>query len=253
MKFRYLLAAALLPMLAGCTSGPDDGFVFVAHRGGDEMHPESSQEALTAAADAGFPVEFDLRKLRDGGWAIVHDPATDDSVRSVSGPIEDITGAQWDAARLSDGGRSGRTATWDWVVDELPDDVLLVPELKDRKITADDFAEAVRRAGVEDRVIVQSFDFATAKRLAGHGLDTLFLMTAKSAESPAEIAAAGISHVGPSKATSEARLRELKEAGLKVWVWTVNDAESAADLRMSGYVDGVFTDKPHALSGGRIE
>ncbi|WP_262106216.1 glycerophosphodiester phosphodiesterase family protein [Arthrobacter sp. Marseille-P9274] len=241
--------ALLIPVLAACTPAAADDFTFVAHRGGHEAYPESSQEALAAAAAAGFPVEFDLRQLEDGQWAVAHDAETGKTVVGASGPIDEITTAQWESATITEDGREGHPATWDWVVTQMPENVLLVPELKDPLIAPAKFAQAVKLAGLEDRVVVQSFDFGKAKELAELGLDTLFLTKADSPEKATEIAAAGIAFVGPSNETSESRLRSFHDAGLTVWVWTVNDQASAEALRGGGYVDGVFTDKPVALSG----
>lgn len=238
-----------MPLLAACTPAAADDFTIVAHRGGDEAYPESSQEALTAAAAAGFPTEFDLQQLEDGQWAVAHDAETGKTILGASGPIDEITTAQWEAATITEDGREGRPATWDWVVTHMPEDVLLVPELKDPQITPAMFAQAVKSADMEDRVVVQSFDFGAAKELAELGLNTLFLTTADTPETAAAIAAAGIDFVGPSKKTSESRLRSFQDAGLTVWVWTVNDREELQALRTKGLVDGVFTDKPVALSG----
>lgn len=238
-----------MPILAACTPAAAGDFTFVAHRGGDETYPESSQEALAAAAAAGFPVEFDLQQLEDGRWAVAHDAETGKTVSGASGPIDEITTAQWESATITTGGRTGHPATWDWVVTHMPEDVLLVPELKDPLITPDMFAQAVKNAGMEDRVVVPSFDFGAAKELAKLGLDTLFLTTTDTPETAAAMAAAGIDFVGPSNKTSESRLRSFQDAGLTVWVWTVNDQEEVQALRTKGLVDGVFTDKPVALSG----
>ena len=53
---------------------------------------------------------------------------------------------------------------------------------------------------------------------------------------------------GPHQApVSAGYLRRLKDSGLTVWPYTVNDAATAARLRAAG-ADGVFTDTPWELA-----
>ena len=61
------------------------------------------------------------------------------------------------------------------------------------------------------------------------------------------ISASGISHVGPHKGITADYLRRLKDSGLTVWPYTVNDAATASRLRADG-ADEVFTDTPWELA-----
>lgn len=59
--------------------------------------------------------------------------------------------------------------------------------------------------------------------------------------------AAGIEYVGLNKDADSGTTRAMKDAGLKVWVWTVNIPTEAAKLAAEGAV-GIFTDDPWTMS-----
>jgi glycerophosphoryl diester phosphodiesterase len=145
------------------------------------------------------------------------------------------------------GGKPGTPATWDKIVQAHGRDNLLVPELKDPGIDVGRFADNVHENGIRDNVIVQTFDYGTARELAANGLHTLYLATESTAVDPEDVAADGIEYIGPSKATPAEKISAMMDAGLNVWVWTVNDPAAAHALLETG-IDGLFTDDPWTIS-----
>lgn len=224
-------------------------FTLVAHRGGALVYPESSTEAFEAVGETTFPIEMDLRQLQDGTLVPLHDDAAERTMTGVSGRPGDITLPQWTAARVRhpSGGAEGTPTTWEAILELYGGRNVLVPEVKDPAIDLAAFAQSILRRGIQDKVVVQTFSFPAAQALAGHGLQVLYLLRDGDEPDPASISAAGIGYMGPHQGISTDYLRRLKESGLTVWAYTVNDAATASRLRAGG-ADGIFTDTPWELA-----
>jgi glycerophosphoryl diester phosphodiesterase len=221
----------------------------VAHRGGALVYPESSAEAFEAVGKTAFPIETDLRQLRDGTLVPLHDDAAERTMSGLSGPPAGITVEQWAAARIRHplGGAEGTPTTWEAMLDLYGGRNILVPELKDPAIDPAAFAETILQRGIQDKVVVQTFSFPAAQALARSGLQVLYLLRDGEEPDPASISSSGIGHVGPHQSISSAYLRALSDSGLTVWPYTVNDETTAARLRAEG-ADGIFTDTPWELA-----
>lgn len=230
------------------TPTPSD-FTLVAHRGGALVYPESSAEAFAAVGKTAFPIETDLRRIQDGTLVPLHDDTVDRTMTGVSGRPAGLSLAQWTSARIRHplGGAAGTPTTWAAMLDAYGGRNILVPEVKDPDLDLAAFAETIRGRGVQESVIVQTFSFTAAQALARSGLHVLYLLREGDEPSADAIRATGIDHVGPHQSVSAAYLRTLKDAGLTVWPYTVNDEPTASRLRRDG-ADGVFTDSPWELA-----
>jgi glycerophosphoryl diester phosphodiesterase len=109
--------------------------------------------------------------------------------------------------------------------------------------------EAVRRHRLEDRVIVQSFDFRTLqamRKLAPEiRLSALYEGGGEDFVSIARRAGAGIVSPHHSLVTPE-KVRAAHAAGLQVVPWTANTPEEWEPL-VRAAVDAIITDDPAAL------
>jgi glycerophosphoryl diester phosphodiesterase len=225
-------------------------FTLVAHRGGALVYPESSAEAFAAVGKTAFPIETDLRRIQDGTLVPLHDDTVDRTMTGISGRPAGLSLAQWTAARIRHplGGAAGTPTTWAAMLDAYGGRNVLVPEVKDPDLDLAAFADTILSRGVQDTVIVQTFSFTAAQSLARSGLHVLYLLREGDEPAAGAIRAAGIDHVGPHQSVGGAYLRTLKDAGLTVWPYTVNDESTASRLRRDG-ADGVFTDSPWELAG----
>lgn len=107
--------------------------------------------------------------------------------------------------------------------------------------TADRVLDEFDERGLNDSLVVQSFDFEAAKTIADRGYTSLYLMgSTMPKESPAEIKDAGIEWVGPSKKLPTNKMRELDKAGFHVAPYTLATAKDGH--RLPGFIDGYFTD-----------
>lgn len=75
----------------------------IAHRGlhtASAGRPENSLPAFRAAAEAGYPVELDVRLSRDGRVVVIHDERLD-RVTDAGGAVADLTLAELRSVRLA--------------------------------------------------------------------------------------------------------------------------------------------------------
>lgn len=76
----------------------------IAHRGlWNDTTTENTLEAIAAAADAGLPVEFDVRLTADNQVVVYHDTTTE-RVSNVDSAVDQLTLAELKAAGIPTGG-----------------------------------------------------------------------------------------------------------------------------------------------------
>jgi glycerophosphoryl diester phosphodiesterase len=219
----------------------------IAHRGASASFPENTLPALQHAAAAGASwVEIDVRRTADGVVVLGHDPTW---LRTAGNPrrVRDLT---WEATRRLD---AGAWKGYPGVAPPSLDAVLLAcpalhidVELKDPADDPDLAAtvrDVVRAHGAASRVVLTSFDHACIDALAETATD---LSLGYIAATPL-----GRIHPGVRLCALQADLVEqrpacvaaAREAGCKVWVWTVDDVERARRLARQR-VDGIVTNDP---------
>lgn len=125
----------------------------------------------------------------------------------------------------------------------------LLPEHPDETLPPEPFARAliagIRKAGLEKRVTIQSFDFRTLKVVERDApeIETVYLTDLKDAI-PSRVHAAGAKIWSPDfKAINARTLAEARKLGLRVVVWGVNEPADIARMIELG-VDGIISDYP---------
>lgn len=250
-------------------------FVVHGHRGAAAVRPENTlpsfQEAIRAGADF---IEFDIQVTRDNVPVISHDPVINLEIcRGPGGkhPIHELTleeVKQYDCGSLTLKAFPRQVAvpgtripTLDEVLDlakssairfnieikssaSWPANYTLPPGELARMVV-----EAVRRRKLENRVLVQSFDFRVVKAvraiapeltvaaLYGPG-DRRFADIAR--ETGAQIVTPAFKLVTPEK------VKEAHAAGVQVIPWTVDTPEDW-DRLIAMAVDGIITNDPGGL------
>lgn len=210
------------------------------HRGARAILPENTIAGFEYAIGAGVDaIEMDVVVTRDDVVVVSHDPYLKSGVF-----IRTLTAAE------------ARLPTLDEVLGLARlGNFLFNIEAKVSKHTPPDFAElvldAIRKRGLESRVIFQSFDFAILHRLKSLAPEiALAALWEGGARSFVEIAReAGTEIVAPEYVLVTAKeVRAAHEAGLRVITWTANREADWARLIAAG-VDGIITDDPAALIG----
>lgn len=265
--------AAAMAMAMGMAAGAGKGVLIHGHRGARAVWPENTIPAFEHAIEAGADfLELDLAVTRDNVLVVSHDPVLREDLCAGRGTrvIREMTLAQleqWDCGsrqapgfprqKLVPGARIptldavlklGARGRFGFTIE------MKIPALASQAPPVEEFArltvEAIRKHGLERRVIVQSFDFAAVravKKLApelkaaalwSRG-DTDFAAVAR--QEGAEIAAPQHELVTPD------RVRAAHAAGIEVAPWTANDPPDWERLVAAG-VDGIITDDPAGLA-----
>ena len=306
MNLRSIAVASIAAGLAGC-AGP--ALDLQGHRGARGLAPENALPAFERALDIGVTtLELDVGITRDGVVVIHHDLALNPAyARDAQGrwleqpgpPIAQMSFAElqaFDIGRLNPGTRYAASFP-----DQVPQDGTRVPRLADlfdmvkrrgdnrmrfsieTKLsplrpeatrTPEAFAQAlvdeVRKAGLQARVQIQSFDWRTlqvVQRIAPE-FGTVYLSAQQNfldnigagkpegspwtagyqlrehGSVPRMVKAAGGTVWSPYFGDVDAgKVKEAQSLGLKVVVWTVND-ETAMSRMIDLGVDGLITDRP---------
>jgi glycerophosphoryl diester phosphodiesterase len=294
-------------------------FDLQGHRGARGLRPENSLAAFAHALSIGVTtLELDTAVTRDGVVVVSHDSELNpDITRDASGAWLEKTGPaihsltyaelqQYDVGRLKpgtayslrfkdqvpqDGERIPRLADLFALVERSGNaevrfniETKLDPRTPDATPKPEPFARAlvaeIRRAGMENRATIQSFDWSTlavVKRIAPriatvclttqHGPDDNIRAGEPGPSSwlggldihdfkgsvPKLVKAAGAVVWSPDfTELSPAALAESHELGLLVIPWTANDPVDMARLIDLG-VDGLITDRPDLLRRALID
>jgi glycerophosphoryl diester phosphodiesterase len=125
----------------------------------------------------------------------------------------------------------------------------LLPDAPDETLAPEPFARAliseVRKAGVEKRTTIQSFDFRTLKVVEREApeIATAYLASRRHPD-PAPVAQAGAKIWSPDFTILDGkRMSEARRHDLKVVPWTVNEPADIARVLDLG-VDGIISDYP---------
>lgn len=230
----------------------------IAHRGGGQdtgpngkgPHPESTIEGYRAAAAEGATIlEQDCYLLRDGAFAVMHDP-TIDRTTTGTGNISDHTAASVQTLAVDAG-------TWyapSWpntlkvplfsdLMREFGGKVVLCPEVKNTG-GGTILAAKVRANGLTASVLAQTGLQTEIAPLVAAGIATAWLDPSGAALTPAQIVATGATYVFVDfTVVTQATVTALKAAGLKVVAYVIDRRKDVATwLAMGG--DGYFTNEP---------
>ena len=125
----------------------------------------------------------------------------------------------------------------------------LQPTHPDETVSPEAFARAligeVKKAGLERRVTIQSFDFRTLKVVEREApeIATVYL-TEVTTSDPAQLHAAGAKIWSPDfRGITPYVMGEARRLGLRVVVWTPNEPAEIAQMIQAG-VDGIISDYP---------
>ena len=238
----------------------------VAHRGNSAVAPQNTLAAFEAAWRAGaHSIEIDIQPTADGEVVVIHDD-TVDATTDGSGVVTEMT---LDAVRALDAGSwfasayaGQRVPTFAEVLELMVrrPGIDLLLELKGaftveqvRPVT-----DAIRAAGLADRVIGQSFWPESVRALASadphlrRGL--LIFQVPEDGGVDEVVRVAGelgvmtVNPYGPLLVEHPDLVARLHAAGLQVQVWTLNEPEHWATAVALG-VDAVITDRPDRLAG----
>lgn len=240
--------------------------IFIAHRGESFDAPENTLAAINLAwqreADA---VEIDIHISKDERIVVIHDDNTWKFDRKFN-KIKDLTleelkridvgsykGSQW---------KDERIPTLEQVLTTVPENKSLFIEIKSSFEILDNLNKLIVSSKIQpDQIKLIGFDYDVLKKAKKifdeHeifwviNIEYLELMNSPQPEIIKLIEKIHHSDLdgldlSDSKLINKAFVNKIKDAGLKLYVWTVNDPLEAKRLLDAG-VDGITTDRAHWL------
>jgi len=239
----------------------------IAHRGASHDAPENT----VASSKLGFQqkadgVELDVYLAKDNSLPVIHD-ATTKRTTGVDGKIKEMTLAEYkklDAGTWKNAKYAGeKIPTLDEMLETVPKGKKMVIEIKDKDVAiVPPMIESVKRMKMTPKdALFISFNYpvllATKKALPEY--TALYLASYKPDKTTGEVKPTLDELIAQAKEAKfeglnldykwpidEAFVKKIHGAGLKFYVWTVNDAEVAKRLVAAG-VDGITTDRPEWL------
>ncbi|MBH0010366.1 glycerophosphodiester phosphodiesterase family protein [Salinibacterium sp. SWN1162] len=237
---------------------PGEAAFIAGHRGDATVAPENTLEALSLALDSAADyVETDVQLTADGVPVLMHD-WTVDRTTDGTGPVWSYTYEELSA--LDAGSWFGEefagasVPTLEQFLNVLRWSTKnAILELKgswtDEQVAL--VADLVARNGVNDHVILGSFDIMTlqaAQRISPELPGMLIVRDIVG--DPAQLAAAAgaVAIVTSKKAITgnPALVEQVHDAGLGLLIYTLNDTDTWTDAVALG-VDGIITDRPAEL------
>jgi glycerophosphoryl diester phosphodiesterase len=223
----------------------------IAHRGASAYRPENTLPAFElAVAQRADMIETDLHRTRDGAVVITHD-----EVLAGIGGRGEIADATLAEVRALDAGGGARVPTLDELLDDFGARIPFNLELK--KGTRAEYdgmealaLEAVRARGIAERTLFSSFYdpvLARLRALAPEARIGLLISRKYPVRILERARAVGAEAIHPEAELVDAALVDAAhEAGLAVYVFTVDDADEMRRLLGLG-VDGLFTNHPDRM------
>lgn len=227
----------------------------IAHRGASADAPENTLPAFELAYQQGAQmIEFDVRPTADGQIVVFHD----DTTARWDGRDQPIAALTLDEVRRLDIG-GAQVPTLDEVCAwAAQSDIALNVELKVAGVEAA-VAAIIARHGLDERVIVSSFDFSALQTMravapelklgALMGSNTLAPNVRLREAWPLPVLrklSARAWHPSWQLPLLDQLVPRVRRAGYAVYVWTVDDpAVMRRLLKLS--VDGIMTNRPALL------
>ena len=218
----------------------------IAHRGASGSYPENTllaiEQALLAKADG---IEIDVFCV-ENQLVVIHDENVSRTTNG-RGLLQDFTLKQ---LQQLDAGSGQQVPTLWQVLQLVNNQSLLTIELKGAD-TAEPLLKLLKEAETElgtdpDKLLISSFNHHLLQHIKNHRPD---LKTgALTASLPVDYAAfaseLGAWSVNCDKGfINQQMVKDAHQRGLKVWVYTVNDAATAKKMQQLG-VDGIFCNYP---------
>lgn len=233
-----------------------------AHRGLSGTYPENTLLAFRKAVEAGVDgIELDLQFSKDGKLVIMHDERLLRTT-GLSGCVSDYPLDELQKMDASAGIPGSFEYTpvpgFDDYCRYIKDlDIMTNIEIKTNKVhypgIEEEVLEVIRSYALEEKTIISSFNWLTVllvRKLAPH-LQTALLQEDHLTSMIGHLASAhGIAYYHPDvRLIDEKSIRDCREHGLAVNLWTVNDLECLQQCRR-WQVDGVISNRPDILLAG---
>ncbi len=244
---RKILLLAVITMYSSCDMKKP---LVIGHRGAMGHETENTLASVQKAMDLGVDmIEIDVFKIKSGEIVVFHDQMVDE-LTNGGGNIEDyyLTDLR---GLILDGGHS--IPMLQDVLKLIDNKVVLNIELKGAN-TADKVNQAItfyteKRGWSPENFIISSFNWEELKKM--RSLNASVAIAILTEGNPLEALAIGKElnavAINPAFDNLDADIvKQIKEAGFKIYTWTVNEPEDIAAMTDLG-VDGIITNFPERV------
>ncbi len=233
----------------------------VAHRGGAYLAPENTLASMKKGWETGvLSGEIDVFKTRDGRIVVIHDETT----KRTSGVDLKVEESSSEELRKLDVGsfkgeefKGEKIPFLEEVLEIIPPGRFLFIEFKSDLEILPPVKEILLKSGKLSQVKLISFDFPTICRAKEMMPEVPAYWLVESEKDPQtgeyfpyddgiieKVISRNLDGVDLYyKGLNETFIKNAHSKGLKVYVWTVNKADEAYQMKKIG-VDGVTTDRP---------
>ncbi len=251
----------------------DNNFQIIAYRGGTELFPENSIEAIQASikADSKIIIEIDLQLTKDNNVIAFHDFHLDD-LTNGNGKVNDFTVAELKALFLRNPDRTissiSRISTLEEIFETFPNQSFVLDLHENSKVLFNKVIEIVERNKREKQIVLVSIVDGATDELRKLRPTWTFIASPK--ETKKFIFANKLfldkflqttsnimflpDKLGGMKILNTRAIKTLHQKNIKVWTCTnfkpyenVNSIKDLKRLKELG-VDGVYTDNPQKLN-----
>jgi glycerophosphoryl diester phosphodiesterase len=234
---------------------------FIAHRGSSHLAPENTLASLKLGWQETTTCEVDVRSTLDGRLVVIHDDST---ARTTGADLKVADHSLSDLRQLDAGSWKGRRwkgeklPTLEEVIAAIPADKELLIEIKAGPEVVPELKRVIRASGKEKQLLIQSFVHPAcveARKALPHIPVYLLFGSVQNpvtgAWSPSIGEAilmarkAGWNGIGANDTAlvDASAIQKVHAAGLKLNIWTVDEAHAARRLIDLG-VDGLITNRP---------
>ncbi|WP_317132006.1 glycerophosphodiester phosphodiesterase [Pareuzebyella sediminis] len=247
MKRNTIFILLSLAILSGCMqSGP----LTIGHRGAMGHETENTLASIQKAIDLGVDmIEIDVFKIKSGEIIVFHDN-TVDRLTNGMGEIEGYTLLELKKLRL-EGGHS--IPTLEEVLDLMDAKVDLNIELKGADTAAD--VDAIVHSYIDkgkwklSDFIISSFKWGELESM--RKIDAQIPIAILIDKDPLKAIAIAeelqAEAINPNfESLNPQNTLAIKEAGFKIYPWTVNETEDITKMKSLG-VDGIITNYPERI------
>jgi glycerophosphoryl diester phosphodiesterase len=245
-----------LPAFCGCRRCVE----IIAHRGSSYTAPENTMASIMLGWKESTDVEIDIHMSKDNRIVVIHDSST----KRTSGVDLEVSETMSQRLRQLDVG-SFKSAEFagepmpflEDVIQTIPDGRKLYVEIKSGLETLPFLKRIILGSGREEQIVIIGFDFDTVatSKLMMPDIPTYWLKGTEKDKQTEEwilhdaklvqqaklagLDGLDVHYAGVNKTFADA----VKSAGLKLYVWTVDEMQEAVRLKELG-ADGITTNRP---------
>ena len=236
----------------------NNDFIIIAHRGESYGAPENTHASINLAWERNDDaVEIDVQLTRDGRIVVIHDKST----LRTGGKLKRISSNTYENLLLVDVGKfksrkwkDERIPLLDDVIDKVPENKILFVEVKSDYRIVKPLKNLIKQKVIEpNQIKFIGFDINTMKLLKKtlHEFESYWIIEGKHYKSKSALIssiekckAAGFDglDVQARKYLNSEVIQFVRNNGLNIYTWTIDDPVRAEQLYMDG-IDGITTNR----------